>query len=194
VSDDYCLVGLDGKQPIAASLYNSAKVDFRNGGARLQHLKPFMIAREEMHEQKEVMFVNQHFPETVASTLPIRAILVPTITGEIDTRIVKTHAEEAARALIPSTMSQLPGSEIDSFFGMMTLTRVLPVYRLELGTDVEQIPATIAALINDEATKHDATASVLSGNDSQLIRDKTIETEVHAREMHAFSHPPGSST
>jgi hypothetical protein len=153
VSDDYCLIDSNETQPYAASLYSCAKVDILATDARFDDIKPHFIARDELHEKKEVLFVHKHFPDLVVDRLPLRAVLVAKVTGEPNTRIVSAPADEAATALIPSTMNQLPGSEIDSFFAMMRVIRSLPVYRIELGTDAEQIPATIAALLADIRAK-----------------------------------------
>lgn len=147
VGDDYCLIRIEDERATASSIYSCAKVDFPASRSRLSHLAPHMIAREDFHELKEVIYVQRTFPEIVVRQLPIKAVLVPRVTGELHTRLAHIEPVEAARALIPSTMKQLPGSEINSFFAMMSLTRMLPVYRLELGTDVSEIASVIADLL-----------------------------------------------
>ena len=79
--------------------------------------------------------------------LPLRAILLPKITGAADTSVEPCNAREALAALLPSTVGQLPAAGSGDGQRMAALVRQLPAYRLHLGREIGQIPAAIQALL-----------------------------------------------
>ncbi|PSB01599.1 DUF1919 domain-containing protein [Merismopedia glauca] len=141
-SDDYCLVATD-PIPYVYSLYNSAKLKGLKDLEPFPELIPLVSNGDRLHEEKAMIFLNQYFSEKVVSGFPLRAILVPKITGERDTRLSKSTAIAALKALAPSTLFQLSGTGESSFQMMSTLVKQIPCYTLELGTDISQIPQVI---------------------------------------------------
>jgi hypothetical protein len=141
-SDDYCLISTE-PAPYVYSLYNTAKLKGATDLERFPKLAPLVTNRDRLGEEKALIFLKQHFPEKVVSGFPLRAILVPQITGGIDTRLSKSSAIAALKALAPSTLFQLSGTGERSFQMMSTLVKQVPCYTLELGTDISQIPLVI---------------------------------------------------
>jgi hypothetical protein len=50
-------------------------------------------------------------------------------------------------------MTELQGSEVNDFYGMLRIVRSLPCYRLELGIEIEQIPKVINELLSSLPTQ-----------------------------------------
>lgn len=163
-SDDYCLIATE-PIPYVYSLYNTAKLKGVKDLERFPELAPLVTNSDRLDEEKALIFLNQHFPEKVVSGFPLRAILVPRITGERDTRLSKSTAIAALRALAPSTLFQLSGAGENSFQMMSKLVRQLPCYTLELGTDINQIPQVILELLNTSERMSDD----LSSHHSNLL-------------------------
>jgi len=148
LSDDYCVVGTD-PQPQVFSLYNTAKLKGKEDLARFPHLASRFNNLDRLDEEKAMIFVRDHFPAKIINQLPIKAILVPQVTGKPDTKVSRTSAMIALKALAPSTIFQLPKTGQLAFARMSRLVREVPAYVLELGTDIPQIPQTIAQLLSE---------------------------------------------
>ncbi len=144
ISDDHCMMGFQSEIPHAYSIYNAAKLNMANNIERLPQLKHCIVNADRLESEKAMMFLQPFFPEFLAASFELTTVMVPKVTSELNTRIVRTDWHEAAKAVIPSTMSELPGAEIEDFYGMLKLIKTLPCYRLELGTDMKQIPLVIA--------------------------------------------------
>lgn len=146
-SDDYCLLSTDPK-PYVYSLYNTAKLKGQADLERFPRLAPLVHNRDRIGEEKAMLFLNQHYPEKVVSGFPIKAVLIPQVTGKPDTHLRPTTSGMALRALAPSTIFQLAGSGQSAFQMMSSLVKQVPCYALELGTEVTQIPTTILELLS----------------------------------------------
>lgn len=157
-SDDYCLVSTE-PVPYVYSLYNSAKLKGAKDLERFPELAPLLSNGDRLGEEKAMIFLKQHFPEKVVSGFPIRAILVPKIVGGSDTRLSKTTAITALKALAPSTLFQLSGTGHGSMQMMSNLVKQVPCYILELGTDITQIPQVILEFLNTANSSSDLNRS-----------------------------------
>ena len=94
-----------------------------------------------------MIFLQDHYPEKVVAGFPLKAILLPRVTGGTATTLKMTSAGTVLGALAPSTLVQLPGSNQDALRAMTNLVRQLPCYVLEVGTDISKIPKTISNLL-----------------------------------------------
>jgi len=148
VGDDYCLLSAP-PHPRAYSLYSSAKLKPNNN--RLPHLLPLVHNQQRQPEEKLFIFLHQHFPEKIVSGLPIKLILVPQVTGQVDTELRPVAAATALLALAPSTIFQLPGGTSAKFQAMAALVKDTPCYTLALGTDLTQIPHVITDALKEVA-------------------------------------------
>ncbi len=145
-SDDYCLLSTE-PTPYVYSLYNTAKLKGQEDLERFPRLAPFVNNRDRIGQEKAMLFLHQHHPKKVVSGFPIRAVLLPQVTGKSDTQLRPTTGSTALRALAPSTILQLSGSGQTAFQMMSNLVKQVPCYVLELGTDVAQIPDVILRLL-----------------------------------------------
>jgi hypothetical protein len=142
--DDYVLVDVD--RPHAYSLYGTAKLRPENLH-RFPHLATLVSNPEVLHEQKALLYLYRHRPEQLVRGFPLRAIVLPRITGERDSGLTRATPRDAVVAIAPTTMFQLPGDSEELFAKVKRLAAALPVYWLDAGTDLAGIPAVIDELL-----------------------------------------------
>jgi hypothetical protein len=143
--DDYVLADITGK-PYLHSLYSTAKLVSDNCD-RFPQLKGLVSNSDKLAEQKALIYLREHFPASVVRGFPLRAILLPRVTGLRDTRLVKAGAMDAYRSIAPTTLLHLTRATEQASSKISTLCRALPVYWLEAGTDLEQIAQVIAEFL-----------------------------------------------
>ncbi len=148
LTDDTCIVTSD-PQPYAYSIYNTAKLLGEEDIRRLPYLGRFVSNPDRVEGEKAMIFMHKHYPDKIVNSFPIKAILIPQITGKPETGIRKTTAGAALQALGPSTILQLPGSGRKALKLMSKLVRQIPCYVLELGTDIPKIHSTILNLLRE---------------------------------------------
>lgn len=156
-SDDYVVVEGDhlageagepgeARGPVVHSAFGSGKLDNAQC-LRFPSLQPAIVNPVREAEEKAVFLVNRFAPQRMIDSFPLRAVLVPRITGLPDTRVRPGSAVAALAALAPSTIFQLPGSPGNELRAMADVIRAVPTYSLELGTEFEQIPRCIDDLL-----------------------------------------------
>lgn len=151
-SDDYSLVAID-PMPRVYSLYNTAKLKGLEDIERFPLLAPMISNVDRLNEEKAMLFLYEHHQEKMVSEFPLRAILLPQITGRLETKLRPVKPVAALRALAPSTILQLPGTGQEAFRLMSSLVKQVPCHVLELGTEISRIPEVIIGLLNSEAGK-----------------------------------------
>jgi len=144
-SDDYCVVE-PGPRPYVHSLYNTAKVNADNVN-RVSFLRSAITNWERLDTQKALMFLQQGYPEKLSWGFPIRAVLMPRVTGLPSTTVTQATSEDAVGALALSTIRQLPGADHWTMKMIKSVTDRVPCFYLELGTDLDQIPGVILDVI-----------------------------------------------
>ncbi|HEV7146104.1 MAG TPA: hypothetical protein VGN48_03805 [Pedococcus sp.] len=151
-SDDYVVVEREyrGQGPFIHSAFGSGKLDNAQC-LRFPQLAPAIVNPDRVGDEKAVFLVNRFAPQQMAGSMPLRAILVPRISGLPDTRVAPGSAMVALAALAPSTIFQLPGEPGAELSAMAELVRSVPVFVLELGTDFAQIPERIDGLVRSLA-------------------------------------------
>jgi hypothetical protein len=142
--DDYVAVG-SGPAPAVHSLYCSGKVHPEDLH-RLPHLEP-ALAHGAHPDEKAVFYVERAFPGRSIAGFPLRAIVVPRVTERRAARAVPGTRAEALAALAPSTIFQLHPPARDALAWMAGLVRRVPTFVLELGSDVETIPAALLRIL-----------------------------------------------
>jgi len=141
VSDDYCLLE-PGESPRIHCLYNTGKLQ-RDHLTRFPSLARQAVDPRSDQFEKKVIFVQQYRPESIATSLPLRAIFLPYVSGKIDHQLISVPPEVALRGLAPSTLFQLSKPSPAHLRIMAGLARQLPCYQLALGTDYDSIPTFI---------------------------------------------------
>ena len=84
---------------------------------------------------------------TLAPRLEIVAVLIPEVAHAARTAFAPARASEAALALAPSGVLQLPGDTQAGFHFLADLARRLPAFRLSLSEDPGEIAAAIGAFL-----------------------------------------------
>jgi hypothetical protein len=147
VGDDYCMISTRDV-PYVYSLYSSGKVDAQNVG-RLPFLRVALSNPERLDTEKALFFLNDHFSNKLIAGFPLRAVLLPRVTKQAETKLCQISASASLLALAPSTIFQLPGAGPDALTTLGELVRRMPSYILELGTNISQIPDTILNLLDE---------------------------------------------
>ena len=89
----------------------------------------------------------------LAAETKVGALALPRVTGAEETTWAPASRAEALRRLAPSSILQLPFiSPGPALARMAELAQAVPVYRLELGTDLDRIPRRVAELLDGPAT------------------------------------------
>jgi hypothetical protein len=101
-------------------------------------------------DEKGVAILSELVPQQMATSFPLRAVIVPRVAGGIS-RLRRIRGGEALRALAPTTLLQLPGGGASAFAEVADLVRRLPAWSLELGDDRAEIPQLVARAIEESA-------------------------------------------
>jgi len=148
LGDDYCMFSV-GAVPQAFSLYNTGKLNGTEDLQRLPRFAPMVVENPNaLADEKLMMFLQPHFPEQMALSFPIVALLVPQVTGAAVTTITEISAGAALTALAPTTLLQRPGAAGAALSAMGELVRSVSCYELRLGAEGADAPDVIANLLD----------------------------------------------
>ncbi|MEM1366890.1 MAG: serine kinase [Cyanobacteria bacterium P01_H01_bin.15] len=145
-SDDYSLVSLT-PEPTVYSLYNTAKLKGQSDINRFPSLAPHIFNSENLETEKATLFVHEANPHQIIREFPLKAILLPRIAGTPSTDFEPVSPGKALQSLSISTIFQLPGAHQGTLRFMSQLIRKVPTFRLNLGTDITQIPSVIEGIL-----------------------------------------------
>jgi hypothetical protein len=143
--DDHVLLTMD-PVPFAYSLYNTAKLD-ASCISKFPNLLPAVKNPDRLDTEKALIFLYEHYPDRIVNGFSLKAILLPSITGYVETRLRKVSPAASLAALAPSTIFSLPGAGQDDFKFLAQFVKQLPSYVLELGTDLDRVPDVILDLL-----------------------------------------------
>jgi hypothetical protein len=144
LADDYCVV--DVANDTLLSLYCSGKI-FVDEAERFPGLRQYAAGHD---DEKALYLFHPSETPVVVRELPLRAILVPTIKGGLDSRLISISAMAAVRAAAPSTVLQLRTvpHPADVLSRIIRAAARVPCYRFELGTEVGRITQVLSQLLN----------------------------------------------
>jgi hypothetical protein len=149
LSDDH--VGLEARPGgvfIGHSVFGSTRLE-PDHLQRFPELVPHAIPSPEWFETKALIVVAETMPERAKASVPIRAIALPMLGQEQQTRVSPIGRAAALRALAPSTLMQMPfGATSDRFAELARLSASVPAFRLDLGRDVRGIAPRVHELID----------------------------------------------
>jgi hypothetical protein len=148
VSDDYCVLDATGTDPTAHALYGTAKIA-PSALARLPGLA--QMERSQRDDGKIVLAVGTSAPALLAASLPLRALVIPTVAAATGS-LHRLPLAAGARALAPSTLFQLPGARQGSLGTIAAILRSVPVFGLEVGPDFGAIPEALLPAVEGRAT------------------------------------------
>lgn len=151
LGDDYCLLSVNA-QPVVYSLYCSGKIH-RAELERFPRLQQALTTAPYAYADKQLYFFHERFSAQIVRQLPMRAVLIPTISGEPNTQLKPASPAEALVAVAPSTTFQLPGAHTQTIRQLSQVLRQVPCYWLVLGTELARIPPVIEKLLNSNEYK-----------------------------------------
>jgi hypothetical protein len=149
VGDDMILVQRP-PQPTIHSLYNSVRLN-ANDLPRFSQLTNWGDQPDDRAGTKAIFMLQQRTPRLLALSLPLRAVVFPRITGAVPSRLQSLSASASLALLAPSSIEQrgqvcgLAQATLDT---LTAVVRHVPSYRLELGTDLAQVPPLLQGLLS----------------------------------------------
>ncbi len=147
IGEDYCLLTDIDSCPTVHSVYASAKLD-HHSLSLLPHLCPYIINPDRLPDEKAVLMLHPHFD--ICRQAPIKAILVPRVVQHVITTLKPASRAEALLALAPSTILLLSSAGQPAMQRLKYFIQRLPVYGLELGSDLHAIPDVIQNIHSGE--------------------------------------------
>jgi hypothetical protein len=144
--DDYVLVG-PSDPSLARTVYNTAKLESHHLLRAFPALVRAVGNPGEMEREKAILFLHEHFPEALIPGFPIKAIVLPRVSGSTASRLTEVSPAFGLTAIAPSSMFQLRWSGPEDFRRIASVVRQVPNYILELGTELEEIPELIFGLL-----------------------------------------------
>jgi hypothetical protein len=143
--DDYTLAQVE-PAPYVHCLYNAAKLD-PEGLERFPHLAASVANRDRLDREKAMLFLHESWPTVLIDGFPLRAVVVPEVTGRPDTAVELAPQSLAVLALARTTTMHLPAARARTVAKLMRLAKSVGCYRLLAGTDLAQIPAALTGLV-----------------------------------------------
>jgi hypothetical protein len=140
-----------GVPPFVHGLYCAGKLDEAHLRRRLPHLLPLVGAGETRHRGKDVFFLDAARGTELTTGFPLRAVLIPKVTGAARATVRRVPPSAAVVALAPSTLLQLPGAHAERLRHLAGVLRGVPAYGLELGEDVSSVAAAVEQVLEAPA-------------------------------------------
>lgn len=160
LGDDYVATRLK-PEPSVYSLYGTAKLNTGHV-ENFPEVSRLISNSQNLKDEKAVMFLYPEFSRQIIKELSLKAIVVPRITDNDESKITKISSENVLRAASFTTMTQLPGAGVKTYEFLNQLSASLPCFRLDLGHDLARIPVTISNLL--DSLPHDNVASISMRN------------------------------
>jgi hypothetical protein len=148
LSDDYVLLLDEARDPRAAAIYGTAKLD-QGHLRRFDSLAPLVRFPPALEaEQKAVLDVAKTMPDAMHRYLPVRAVVVPRICGGT-ARVRAISSAQALLALAPSSALQLPFGDGAVVRALALLVRRVPCWALDVGDDTAELAGAVERVLGE---------------------------------------------
>lgn len=148
LSDDYLLIENTSEKTMAYSIYNSGNLEVNNI-ENFPKIKSYIEIGNIDHNNKPYLFLSPIFKNKVKRSTEIKAIIVPLVTKNTSANFYPISSIEAIKALAPTSLVQLNTRGTNSLKYLASITRKLPNFCLELGSDFEDISLKVKKIINE---------------------------------------------
>lgn len=148
VGDDYVLASRTGGFVAAAPIFRTLKQD-PVGFARLGLDGNAAIDPSVNWQGKRQFTLDAITDAAQPASLRIRALCLPAVAHVERTSFHPVSAKEAFLALAPSGVAQMPGDRAGTFAFCAALSRLVPAYRMMLGTEPAEIADAVAAFLRE---------------------------------------------
>ena len=149
LGDDYVWVEVK-PQPVAHALYQTAKIEAYNLHERFNDWIPFIKNTENYNKQKAIFDIKQLFPAQWLSSVQIKAILLPRLSGMEGSSFGHTQPSGALMAMAPTTLHHLPHHREISYQKLKTISAGLPAYNWCLGYNTTLFQSSFHHFIANE--------------------------------------------
>lgn len=146
VGDDYVFVTPSSLRayPVFETLKQDAAGLTRLGLAHHPH-----IPQKTNWQNKHQFYIRDLGPPSLPASLSLHALLLPRIAGQTKTTLTPTSAKEAFLSLAPSGVTQIPGDRPLLYSTAAEISRQLPCFRLDLGSDPVEVSVAIRQFIEE---------------------------------------------
>jgi hypothetical protein len=141
--DDYVLLDID--PPFVHGLYGIAKLEPDMLGRFA--LAGMLVNGERVESEKPMLGLNVHAPERLSGGFPVKAVVLPRVSGAADTSLRPATPIDVLHALAPTTVFHMKVDRPRVLEKLSVVARRVPGYWLDAGTELEQIPETIMQLV-----------------------------------------------
>jgi hypothetical protein len=149
-SDDFVLIEPgaepDGDKAVIHSVSATAKLS-RQALERFPDLASRMVNPQEPEPEKALFFLDSFQPSPLIGRMPLKGVVMLNRCAQVETTCSPVSAAMALQASAPNTLFLLPGERAQSFARLAALFRRYPCFRLDLGSDLRQIPDRIGQLL-----------------------------------------------
>jgi len=143
VADDYLIVSLD-PVPRVFSLYSTAKLDPSQLG-RFPELRA--SSEPGGAAEKSVLVLYPKFASQICTSLPLKAVALPSFAGRATTTFTRAATLDVIRAASFTTLSQLPHAGRQTHAFIERMAAAVPCFTAALGSDLTALAATVRAFI-----------------------------------------------
>jgi hypothetical protein len=148
--DDYCYVAASPR-PTAFGVYGTGKV-LAEDLTRYPDAARAAATSAHDADDKQLLFVSRALPHRMAARLALRAVVVPTRSSATAPTTEPVAPSVALRALVPSTVAQLPGGAATTMRVLGAVVGGLPCFALGLGTRRAPVPDCVRDLVRGART------------------------------------------
>ena len=134
LGDDYVMLRF-GTPPMVCSLYNTAKLTPHHLRRALPHFDALVVRDSSSLQDKVTLRLHDSHASQLVPMLPLGAILITGIAPDGRTTVVPTSGSEVLKAVVPSTIFQLPGAGAPEFARLAEIVRRVSCFQLLVGAD-----------------------------------------------------------
>jgi hypothetical protein len=146
-ADDHCAISLRKPHQVF-SLYSFLKQN-ANDVDRLPESKHAIQSQLRQKQEKVVYDLAKYYPNKIILSFPLKAILIPEITGLKDTSIQPISKIKALTAMAPTTLFQHPHGKQIAFEKISSIVKNTPAYLMRVGTEITQPPQVIESFLKE---------------------------------------------
>jgi len=142
--DDYVVVSVAPRELRVHAVYTSGKLQ-PDQLPQFPQLAPARL--NPGADDKPVFLLAPSHARFLTRGFPLRAIVIPRVTGAGRPRLVPARPAAAIASIAPSTVFQLPFSGPDTMSVAATLASRFPTYFLDMGPRLDEVPARLRQLL-----------------------------------------------
>jgi len=145
LADDYALVS-GAPRPVVHPLHATAKLN-ADSLARLPRFARNIRNPDREPAEKALLDLGRPAAARAADGATLRAVVLPRVGAGSAPLLTPIAPGEALRALAPSTMFQMAGAGASTFTSLGALVKAVPAFRLDLGSDLPAVAASVGSLL-----------------------------------------------